>query len=181
MFDDATTSDPNPASDHPHVDLSDAGPRTISSALNAELQFGSSLKPLRNKFGPCASCNKEPIPGQRFSTCSSCKAVLYCSKECQRSDWSAHKYVSTHLSKHSGSCSFKTGVQEATVARSLRGVHAEHAATARQPISCPSHLLSAWDPHQGLLQGPRMGVQVGCKQCGVCDPARARNAVRPPS
>ena len=59
----------------------------------AALQFSSSLKPLRNKYGPCEACHVSPPPGRRWGECSSCKAVLYCSKECQVKDWADHKCV----------------------------------------------------------------------------------------
>ena len=59
--------------------------------------FSSTLKPLRNKHGPCAGCGKFPDPGQKFRTCAACKSVLYCSKECQKSDRNVHRYVVIHL------------------------------------------------------------------------------------
>ena len=93
MLDDTTTGDTDTRSDMPLMRASDVRPATITSALDAELQFSSSLKPLRNKFGPCVGCDKEPPSGQRFSACSACKAVLYCSKDCQKDDWREHKYV----------------------------------------------------------------------------------------
>ena len=36
-------------------------------------------------------CNKCDLEGKTIQKCSGCKQVLYCSRECQRRDWKAHK------------------------------------------------------------------------------------------
>ena len=65
--------------------------------------FRSNLKPLRNKHGACAGCNKAPPEGQTFSKkCSGCEAVLYCSKECQTADWRTHRYVALRFWRQAG-------------------------------------------------------------------------------
>ncbi|KAI0818478.1 hypothetical protein BC628DRAFT_1424076 [Trametes gibbosa] len=40
--------------------------------------------------GRCARCSKR---GDDLQRCSRCKAVFYCSKECQKADWKNHKFV----------------------------------------------------------------------------------------
>jgi len=51
----------------------------------------------RNKYGRkllCGLCSKlelEMASGSKLLTCSKCKSVRYCSKECQRKDWKQHK------------------------------------------------------------------------------------------
>ena len=55
--------------------------------------FHSDLKPLRNKHGACEYCEELPPEGVTFRKCAACKAVLYCSRECQRKDWASHRYV----------------------------------------------------------------------------------------
>lgn len=41
----------------------------------------------------CGSCGSQGS----FQKCSRCKAVFYCSKECQRKDWPTHKYSCTKV------------------------------------------------------------------------------------
>ena len=36
---------------------------------------------------PCAFCGAQPSPGSKHKLCGGCKAVLYCSKECQAKHW----------------------------------------------------------------------------------------------
>ncbi|KAK0236398.1 hypothetical protein EDD85DRAFT_840489 [Armillaria nabsnona] len=43
----------------------------------------------REKF--CAVCNKNESDAPNIKQCSSCKARMYCSRECQLSDWPTHK------------------------------------------------------------------------------------------
>jgi hypothetical protein len=44
------------------------------------------------KTGRCSYCNSEDRPKTELKRCSQCKAVHYCSKECQVKDWKAgHK------------------------------------------------------------------------------------------
>src|ERR1035438_9094692 len=51
---------------------------------------------LTNSF-ECINCRKiEPK-----YTCSKCKEVHYCSKECQTSDWSSHKIICSELASMS--------------------------------------------------------------------------------
>ena len=47
--------------------------------------------PLRGRC--CASCYAAGVP---LRVCASCKAVAYCSQECQRSDWRLHKGECAH-------------------------------------------------------------------------------------
>ncbi|KAK0484892.1 hypothetical protein IW261DRAFT_865427 [Armillaria novae-zelandiae] len=43
----------------------------------------------REKF--CAVCNKNESDASNIKQCSSCKARMYCSRECQLADWPTHK------------------------------------------------------------------------------------------
>ena len=36
---------------------------------------------------PCAVCGVRPSPGSKHKLCGGCKAVVYCSKECQANHW----------------------------------------------------------------------------------------------
>ena len=39
----------------------------------------------------CAACRKESSPDESFMRCSICRIARYCSTDCQRRDWRAHK------------------------------------------------------------------------------------------
>merc|ERR1740117_1535264 len=44
--------------------------------------------------GSCQKCGAEPEANRKkFSKCSRCREVVYCSKECQKLDWKQHKGV----------------------------------------------------------------------------------------
>ncbi|KAJ6543813.1 hypothetical protein B0H10DRAFT_2134097 [Mycena sp. CBHHK59/15] len=53
----------------------------MSIPLSAEL----------SSFRTCAACYKPESKDVKFQRCGSCKKVLYCSKECQKTAWSGHK------------------------------------------------------------------------------------------
>lgn len=51
---------------------------------------------LQQQFGPvprCHQCSSLERDDQKLMLCSGCKKVQYCSKDCQRFDWKAHKIV----------------------------------------------------------------------------------------
>ncbi|GAQ91968.1 hypothetical protein KFL_008930040 [Klebsormidium nitens] len=41
----------------------------------------------------CGACAKTEAEGTKFKVCSKCKRVKYCSAECQKNDWKAHKKI----------------------------------------------------------------------------------------
>lgn len=41
----------------------------------------------------CSNCGKDPEPLKPFSRCAKCRFPSYCSKECQKVHWKAHKKV----------------------------------------------------------------------------------------
>lgn len=47
----------------------------------------------------CPTCGSNERVGDasRYSRCSSCKKVYYCSSECQLEDWKAHKVICKQL------------------------------------------------------------------------------------
>ncbi|KAK1732490.1 hypothetical protein QTG54_004661 [Skeletonema marinoi] len=64
------------------------------------LQKGAALAPnflrglyLRHEIEPlyCAMCRKSEQWEKPFPECSGCNLVIYCSRECQKSDWKNHK------------------------------------------------------------------------------------------
>lgn len=51
-------------------------------------------KPFSNN---CWHCGADPIYRKKFQKCSGCYQVRYCSKECQKNDWIAHKIICKRL------------------------------------------------------------------------------------
>lgn len=51
------------------------------------------LKEGRSKRGEgeCENCGRKPSGEKALSACARCKGVRYCSQECQKVDWKAHK------------------------------------------------------------------------------------------
>jgi hypothetical protein len=43
--------------------------------------------------GTCAQCGAGPAPGAKLRFCAGCTTVPYCTVECQRADWAAHKLI----------------------------------------------------------------------------------------
>ncbi|KAK6503241.1 hypothetical protein TWF481_008270 [Arthrobotrys musiformis] len=54
-------------------------------------KLGALNIPSHPKEGECATCGKEAGGDVKLSKCSACMKVEYCSKECQKRDWKAHK------------------------------------------------------------------------------------------
>ncbi|KAI0355052.1 hypothetical protein OH77DRAFT_340155 [Trametes cingulata] len=49
---------------------------------------------LRNKSGKCRVCDRAPRKeGASLHVCNGCGSALYCSEECQKADWPAHKPI----------------------------------------------------------------------------------------
>ena len=44
---------------------------------------------------PCNNCHKI----KKTNRCSNCKSVYYCGVECQKNDWTSHKYACERLAK----------------------------------------------------------------------------------
>lgn len=47
----------------------------------------------------CYGCNKEKAACERLNKCSACKAITYCSKECQTNHWNEHKQFCKMIKK----------------------------------------------------------------------------------
>ncbi|KAF1941401.1 zf-MYND-domain-containing protein [Clathrospora elynae] len=45
--------------------------------------------------GDCTTCGRSPTGENKVSACGKCKTARYCSQECQRVDWKAHKRTCT--------------------------------------------------------------------------------------
>jgi len=51
------------------------------------------MKYIKTISNICWHCGAKPKYNQKFKKCSACLEVRYCSEECQRNDWCAHKKV----------------------------------------------------------------------------------------
>lgn len=53
------------------------------------------------KISPSMSCKVCSEPKEKLNICSGCRLVSYCSQECQKADWLAHKnFCKKHPAKH---------------------------------------------------------------------------------
>jgi len=50
---------------------------------------GSAVR--RTKPRHCANCNAAELPGSKFKYCGKCRLVKYCTRHCQKKNWSVHK------------------------------------------------------------------------------------------
>ena len=72
-----------------------AGPRPQPPAVGPSIGSGPSEGPRQAdaprepdaSTDPCAVCGVRPSPGSKHKLCGGCKAVVYCSKECQAKHW----------------------------------------------------------------------------------------------
>ncbi|XP_072535231.1 putative protein MSS51 homolog, mitochondrial [Salminus brasiliensis] len=54
---------------------------------------------MEESFQFCARCGKKPSDTEPLKRCARCVNVYYCSKACQKEDWSGHKRYCAHLRK----------------------------------------------------------------------------------
>jgi len=48
----------------------------------------------------CVVCKRGPICGVKLNACSGCHMIHYCSAECQKLHWKAHKIVCPLIKTH---------------------------------------------------------------------------------
>ena len=51
------------------------------------------MKYIKTISNNCWHCGAKPGQSQKFRKCSRCFEVRYCSEECQKNDWCAHKKI----------------------------------------------------------------------------------------
>ena len=49
--------------------------------------------------GDCANCHRQPEKGLEIKKCTRCRITRYCSKECQKKDWSFHWFACDLVAK----------------------------------------------------------------------------------
>jgi ankyrin repeat protein len=57
----------------------------------AQSESAAAATATATQTGVCAACGVSSFSGVNFKKCSRCKAVRYCSKDCQLSHWPVHK------------------------------------------------------------------------------------------
>ena len=77
----------------PIASMESIDPKLIIQQLAAALQEMGPDKnlPSVTLLPACSTCNKISIPGKSHLVCGRCKNSIYCSKQCQKNDWSQHK------------------------------------------------------------------------------------------
>ena len=70
---------------------------------------------LKHGLPHCEGCGKTEPDGNTFSKCSECRSVLYCSRECQKKHWKAHKPNCKKLAKYPKFCDPSTSVIESSL------------------------------------------------------------------
>ena len=74
-----------------------AAPVRVSRRQRRKVDVDKGRIPLQ-VFG-CQICIKLGVKRNELKTCSQCRGVWYCSKECQRADWKWHKKMCKDMSK----------------------------------------------------------------------------------
>ena len=49
--------------------------------------------------GGCANCHRQPEKGLEIKKCTRCRITRYCDKECQKKDWSFHRFECDEVAK----------------------------------------------------------------------------------
>ncbi|KAL4177775.1 hypothetical protein KRP22_002701 [Phytophthora ramorum] len=91
----------------------------------------------------CSACNIPPFPGESFSGCSACKAVKYCSRDCQRSHW---KRIHRHLCPNAVLLSHCTTMSEDVTPDERAGPNASK--TAKKQQQPPAKQVSVTSRHE---------------------------------
>jgi hypothetical protein len=78
----------------------------------------------------CQVCEKGEAEGLKLSFCSSCRSVSYCSRECQKTDWKAHKVI----------------CKELNVGDAKQIVHSGHQSRAQEVKELATSALSECEP-----------------------------------
>ena len=90
--------------------------------------------------GACAACGTSSIPTDAaFKTCARCKAVQYCSKDCQRTHWPVHK-ASCAAATAAGEAAERNAaelIEEEEHERAECRLRAEHAAAQKEVHGVP--------------------------------------------
>ncbi|KDR68109.1 hypothetical protein GALMADRAFT_283214 [Galerina marginata CBS 339.88] len=60
---------------------------------SAAVSWALGRKPPPGKISMCFTCDKTPEGDKEYRRCAKCRTVAYCSRECQKKDWSRHKPV----------------------------------------------------------------------------------------
>jgi ankyrin repeat protein len=79
----------------PHTLSLQGGHVHVAQFLEAAVRSRSTGGEPVDTEGTCAACGSSSPADAQFKKCSRCRAVRYCSKDCQRTHWPVHKATCT--------------------------------------------------------------------------------------
>ncbi|KXN87328.1 hypothetical protein AN958_08953 [Leucoagaricus sp. SymC.cos] len=87
-----------PDSENPNTREETSGPPASSfTSLHNQTQptvdVGEDQEESTNPGRKCANCWTPACPENKLKFCAKCRAVMYCSRECQVADWKSHKQI----------------------------------------------------------------------------------------
>lgn len=103
-----------------------AGSRSTASAASTE-------PPTSGRLATCKNCDKTEVMGDIFKRCARCRDVFYCSRECQRIDWTQHKLVC--VSKAGAGAAAATATTTEATAGAAAGVAGAGSAAGAASVS----------------------------------------------
>ena len=149
----------------------------LDSVLQVANEFIEQYRPSFPKFfaGLCYSCNSAPWSWKRVQPlrrCGGCQLVAYCSRACQRNDWSTHKYVCKEFPMVNGKNALHTSGHWKEHIESLReqASRLKHAEVAANPIFLNPRVCNTCQEAQ-----PNLLTDCECACVSYCSKACAKS------
>ncbi|KAJ7792405.1 hypothetical protein B0H14DRAFT_2931359 [Mycena olivaceomarginata] len=94
-------------------------------------------------FRTCAACYKPETKYLRYQRCGACQRASYCSRECQKKDWRAHKQTCQIQSKNRESFPAKGTKQRNTLLSDIKKWYSKH---TQLLVYAAMHSMKLHDP-----------------------------------